>query len=366
MRTLILTIIFALGATLSVAASAGSALFNGLSVDLANSTNSPAAYLRMRTALEQGESQTLIIEYRDDFQLSSTADRKQNLRQRIDRYNQIKASTLQSFEFSAIEETRDYSHLPMSLLRVNNSRALEQLIGHSQIKAVYEDISSRRQLNQSLPLIQQPAIKALGYTGKGTAVAILDSGVNYTLPTFGSCSSPGVPSSCKVVYARDFAPDDGSLDDDNHGTSVAAIALGVAPGTEILALDVFDGEDGWSSDIIAAINFSIANQAVYNIVAINLSLGGGEYYWPCDSNIFATPISRAKAAGILVAAASGNEAFKDALGHPACTPDAVSVGAVYDSSLGGIESEDCTDLITAADQVACFSNSAIAGSSLLS
>jgi hypothetical protein len=63
-------------------------------------------------------------------------------------------------------------------------------------------------------MINQPPVKTSGRVGTGTAVAILDTGVNYLLPDFGSCTSPGVPSTCKVVYAQDFAPSDGKLDDD--------------------------------------------------------------------------------------------------------------------------------------------------------
>jgi hypothetical protein len=43
---------------------------------------------------------------------------------------------------------------------------------------------------------------------------------------------------------------------------------------------------------------------------------------------------------------------------PACTPKAVSVGAVYDSNVGGLNWGICTDNTTVADQVTCFSNSA--------
>ncbi|MGB0127799.1 MAG: S8 family serine peptidase, partial [Rhodocyclaceae bacterium] len=43
---------------------------------------------------------------------------------------------------------------------------------------------------------------------------------------------------------------------------------------------------------------------------------------------------------------------------PACTPGAVSVGAVYSGNFGGVGWGACTDSTTAADKVTCFSNSA--------
>jgi hypothetical protein len=59
---------------------------------------------------------------------------------------------------------------------------------------------------------------------------------------------------------------------------------------------------------------------------------------------------------------SGNDGFSDGIANPACTPEAVSVGAVYDANVGGrtwtSPEPDCTDSVTAADKVVCFSNSA--------
>ena len=225
----------------------------------------------------------------------------------------------------------------MSLLSISSGVALEQLIQHPKVKAVYEDRRSRWFLNQSLPLIEQPEAEAVGVTGSGTAIAILDSGVDYTLSTFGSCTSPGVPADCKVVYAADIALDDGELDNVGHGTNVAGIALGVAPGADIVALDVGDEEGVYDSDAIAAINWVIQNRATYNIVAINLSFGIGSFSSPCSADVYATPISQAKSAGILVAAASGNDSFANSMTSPACVPAAVSVGAVYDEDQGSLD-----------------------------
>lgn len=127
-----------------------------------------------------------------------------------------------------------------------------------------------------------------------------------------------------------------------------------------------------TSDILSAINWAIANRSSLNIVAINLSLGdGSRNATPCSNtatNPFATPIANARNAGISVVAAAGNNAYSSGsytagLNKPACTPGAISVGAVYDSALGGLTwssgtAAQCTDNTTAADQVACFSNSA--------
>jgi subtilisin family serine protease len=96
----------------------------------------------------------------------------------------------------------------------------------------------------------------------------------------------------------------------------------------------------------------------YKIAAINMSLGGGAYTSACSFDPFAPAIAAAKAAGILSAVASGNNAYSNAISTPACAPGAVSVGAVYAANVGGLNAGVCMDAITAADKVACFSNSA--------
>jgi hypothetical protein len=264
----------------------------------------------------------------------------------------------------------DYSHLPMMFIKIKSLYALELLLGQPAVVAVYEDGKYTHFLSESLPLINQPAVAASGKVGTGTAVVVLDTGVDYTRPAFGTCTSPApgycsdtsppaAPPGCKVACVRDFTPtDDGSLDDDGHGTNVSGIVLGVAPDTRIIGLDVFR-TDGYAydSDLINAINWSIANRAIYNIVAINMSLGGGGYTSPCTGAL-GTPIASARSAGILSAIASGNNGYNNRISYPACLPGAISVGAVYDANVGARYWSVCTDLTTYADLVACFSNSA--------
>jgi len=307
----------------------------------------------LRGSLAAGEAVELILEFKDTSGMAAQTYSGANS---ISLARPLKSQVFARVALRGVEEVHDYAHLPMSLVRVRSFDAVETLRRDEGVAAVYENIVLHRMLNQSLPLIDQPAAIAAGATGKGATVAVLDSGVDYQNPTFGSCASPG--PSCSVVYAEDFAAEDGMRDDDGHGTNVAGIVLGVAPEAKIAALDVFDHANASASDIIAAIDWTISNQAAYNIVAMNLSLGAGGYFGPCTDSVFATPLGSARAAGILPVAASGNDGYTDALSAPACVPSAVSVGAVYDANVGGIDAGICTDPTTAADKPTCFSNSA--------
>ena len=322
--------------------------------------------LQDRGALAQSRPVRVIVEF-DQTEVASMAETRRNqaalthddaaiLAERVLHYRQRKQQTLTALSAESLAVEYDYSHLPMSTWRLQSSAALEALLEQPGVKAVYSDVKLKHMLSQSLPLIRQPETTAQGGSGTGVAVAVLDTGVDYARAAFGSCAAPG--GSCKVAFAQDFAPNDSALDADGHGTNVAATVLGVAPGVRIAALDVFENDLASSADIIAAINWAIANQATYNIVAMNLSLGGGSAASPCASDAFATPIANAKAAGILSAVAAGNSAFKTALSSPACVPAAVSVGAVYDSAMGRMAWSNCTDAATQADQITCFSNSA--------
>jgi subtilisin family serine protease len=272
-------------------------------------------------------------------------------------YTAAQDSVLNAVDDSAVELHTRYENLPFMFVRVNTLQGLFALANCPEVLRLHEERFLEHQLAESLPLIHQPQALAMGKTGAGTAVAVLDTGADYTRPELGSCSTAGA-AGCKVAFAADFATDDKSLDDNGHGTNVSAIVLGVAPATKVLALDVFQGPTAPSSAILSALDWTIKNRTTYNIVALNMSLGGAMYNAVCGSDLFAAPLTNVRAAGILPAVASGNNGYTGALASPACTPAAISVGAVYDANVGGISYASCSDTTTGADKITCFSNSA--------
>lgn len=286
---------------------------------------------------------------------------------RAERYRALKARALSALPDKDVELRRDYRHIPMAFLHFRDAGALLRLLARGEVTAVFEDTRLYPHLNETLPLIGQPSVnQTMGRTGSGAAVAVLDTGVDYTRSEFGACTAPGVPAGCRVVAALDTAPEDNARDANGHGTWVAGTATAVAPGAGIVAIDVFDGNSASSVDVIGGIDWAIANRTLYNIVALNMSLGNGvKYTAACSStlsNPYRQPIVDARNAGILSVVSSGNDGFSDGIANPACTPEAVSVGAVYDANVGGRTwtgpEPDCTDSATAADKVTCFSNSA--------
>ena len=332
------------------------------------------ASAEVRARRGSGHSQDVIVVF-DDTAIQNEAENLQartgvlsRHRSVIDykarRFAEAKRSILSAFDSSEVTELKQYSHLPISFIRVHSVKALDMLLSNPGVHAVFDDkISQAAMLAQSLPLIGQPQAAAAGDIGSGTAVAVLDKRVDFRLPAFGSCTSSGFPSGCKVVVQQDVADlaDDGLGYQDGHGTNVAATVLAVAPGSKVVSLNVFNGTGASNTDVINAINWCIANVSVYNIVAINLSLGSGRDTAPSTASPYYAPFVHARAAGILPVAAAGNSGYTNAIFEPASVVGAVSVGAVYDAAFGPYtwpELPTCADSATASDKVACFSNSA--------
>lgn len=256
-----------------------------------------------------------------------------------------------------VTATHRYQNLPAMKVRVDSPEALMALAADPAVVRVVRDEahSMINVVSPALALIKQPNAASAGKLGSGATVAVLDTGTNFRTAPF-NCTAAGA-TNCPVVYAADFAPEDNNVDDNGHGTNVSGIVLSVAPSAKIVALDVFRGASGMTTDIMAAVDWCIANKVKYNIVAINMSLGGGSFGNACAQDALAISIASAKSAGILSAIATGNSGITNAIASPACAPDAVSVGAVHASNLGGLSWGSCGDSTTAADKVACFSNS---------
>ncbi len=289
------------------------------------------------------------------------------LREKARLYTQKKGAVLSKLAASDFVLKKDYEFFPILFLRLNR-HAVDALLEMPEVRGFSEDIRVEPFLSESLPLINAPAANSAGATGAGTFVAVLDTGVDYGLAAFGSCTAPGDPSPCKIAFEECFATG-GCQTNNDHGTNVSGIVVGVAPDTLILSLDVFGTGGGATyNDIISALNWVMdpGQGGAYNIVAVNMSFGSPTGYTaPCPLDALADAISTMKDEGIATAVASGNYGFTTALTAPACGPDAVSVGAVYDSDVGGWEwcldalcDSTCTDATTAADQVTCFSDSA--------
>ena len=248
---------------------------------------------------------------------------------------------------------RDYRYLPIVLVEVvSKGPAVFYLSNSTDIRSVTLNIPQAAFTGESLPLIGQPKARGYGATGKSVAVAVVDSGIDVKNAAFG-CSAAG--PGCTVVEARRMAPGASSP---RHGTHIAAIVRATAPEADLIDLSVF--RDNWvmPEDVIGAIDWVVANRTRHNIVAMNLSLGGGKNETLCSASAYAAAIEQAMRVGVLSVAAAGNDAWVDGIAEPACAPDAIAVGAVYDKDDATRKWRQCTDPKSRKGAVACFSNRA--------
>jgi serine protease AprX len=179
-----------------------------------------------------------------------------------------------------------------------------------------------------------------GVNGYGVGVALLDSGI-----------APHKAIASKVVANISFVtgdPDPG--DKFGHGTHIAGIitgaasaatgvtpgyAGGVAPGAHLVNVRVLGANGtGFTSDVIAGIDWVIANRARYNIRIINLSLGHSVME-PVATDPLCEAVERAVNAGIVVVASAGNRGKSEngapilgGITSPGNSPYAITVGAL--------------------------------------
>lgn len=274
-----------------------------------------------------------------------------------------------------------YEILPFFTAVVDRA-ALDALAAMPGVVSVVENVPERAHLGSSVPAVNAPPAWAAGYTGQGTTVAVLDSGIDASHPSFGGrvvaegCYSngggaggPGSSSICPGGGPSATGPGTGrhcstSLDGCDHGTHVAGIVagaggpggiMGVAPDASLASFQVFTLFNDatvcggaapcirtFPSDQALALAqvAALAGPGNQNrIAAVNMSLGGGQYFdrATCD----AAPVNVAtgrKAAidnlfslGIAVIASSGNDGFLNSMGAPACLSNVVSVGAATDA-----------------------------------
>lgn len=203
--------------------------------------------------------------------------------------------------------------------------------------------------------------ESTSYRGTGYAVVIIDTGIDYNHESLGGGWGN------RVVAGYDFVNDDADpMDDHGHGTHVAGIVgsshetySGIAPDVDLIALKVLNSSGSGSfGDVEDALQWVIANQATYNIAAVNMSLGAGNY--TSDPYSFMNDeFALLEAQGVFIAASSGNSFHSygsaPGLGAPAISDGTVSVGAVWDANVGSVSwSSGARDYSTDADRITSF------------
>ncbi len=208
-----------------------------------------------------------------------------------------------------------------------------------------------------------------GIDGTGYAVVILDTGINLDHAFFGpDVDMNGVAD--RIVYQQDFADGDNDATDVNgHGSNVSSIVAssdatftGMAPAVDIIHLKVFtDAGGGLFSYTEAALQWVVANAVAYNIVSVNMSLGDSENHTTAQTLYgLGDEMAALASLGVTVVSSSGNSFFEfssvQGVGYPSADPNSFSIGAVYDSNVGGFSyGSGAVANTSAADRITPFS-----------
>ncbi len=236
-------------------------------------------------------------------------------------------------------------------------KELEKLEQNGKGVALYVDGRSGYKAGtvDHLAAIGTPAAHTRSFTGSGTLIAVLDTGVGNGTD---SITELGVRLRDDLAY--DFVNQDDIAEDDfdqiiegtdagdgiieGHGTPIAVLAAGsvsgVAPDAEILPIKTCD-EKGkcLSSDVILGVCHAITKAQGDDMpLVINLSLGGDT---PVDA--LEAVLDYALSTNVLVAAAAGNEGKSGSPVHyPAAfdLPGLVAVGALEAPTLSCVDFEE--------------------------
>src|SRR3954468_10367941 len=230
-------------------------------------------------------------------------------------------------EFDAMSRDSAFAHISADAPVVTDMAITNKVTGAS---AMWQGTSGL------LGLLGTP-----GYNGTGITVAVVDSGI-----------APHTALDSRVIARVNLvsweAPSSG--DPYGHGTHVAGIiggntsaakyvtsafAGGSAPGAKLVDVRVLGATGvGYTSDVIAGIDWAVANRAKYGIRVINLSLGHAVSE-PAAIDPLCQAVARAVQAGVVVVASAGNygvtstgQPVLGGITSPGNSPFAITVGAI--------------------------------------
>ncbi|MFB7373012.1 S8 family serine peptidase [Streptomyces sp. NPDC056222] len=195
----------------------------------------------------------------------------------------------------------------------------------SGLKKLWLDRKVEATLERSTKQVHAPEAWAAGFDGKGTKVAVLDTGADVEHPDLKG----------RVVASENFTDSDSADDRQGHGTHTISTVggsgaasdgrkKGVAPGAELLNGKVLnDSGSGATSWIIAGMEWAVAQGA--DVVSMSL---GNAAETDCTDPMSIAAEELAQNEGTLFVVAAGNTGPSlNTVSSPGCAPSVLTVGA---------------------------------------
>ncbi|WP_030390608.1 S8 family peptidase [Streptomyces sp. NRRL S-241] len=193
------------------------------------------------------------------------------------------------------------------------------------LKKLWLDGKVQANLERSTKQVAATAAWAAGYDGKGTKVAVLDTGTDLDHPDLAG----------RVSASKNFTDSDTDADRQGHGTHTISTVggsgaasggakKGVAPGAELLSGKVLnDGGYGLDSWIIAGMEWAVEAKA--DVVSMSL---GDPSQTACDDPLAAAAERLSQQGPLFVIAAGNSGPGNNTVSSPGCAPSVLTVGAV--------------------------------------
>lgn len=285
-----------------------------------------------------GEQSQRVIVLLDEKGLSLDSGHKKV----VTKMRQAKGQILENLG-SLSTQAADLDELPVMIFD-SAEVDVEALRDNPLVKDVIYDFPLELNLHDSVSVIDSDIVNNLtaanvSLDGSGVAVCYVDTGIDDDHPAF---VGRLLDEKCFCQGCCEGGADTGDTAVDNHpsshGTHVAGIIgsagdpHGVAPGVGIVAVKAC-GSSCMLSDVLSGLNFCVASADNYNTKVISASIGDNGNYntqGSCPTYLDG-PIDAAHNAGLVVTIASGNNGNTDGISYPACSPNAVAVGATTDS-----------------------------------
>lgn len=212
---------------------------------------------------------------------------------------------------------------------------IRRVLADRRIRRLRLDRTVRALLDVAAPTIRAPAVWATGVGGRGTAVAVLDTGI-YPHPDFTR------PENRLLAFHDVVDGRTEPFDPNGHGTHVAGIIagngrlsgggyVGCAPEAGLVVVRVLDAQgSGRLSQVLAGLDWVLAHRDTYGIRVLNLSLGALAVDPPAEDPL-AQAVEVAWASGLVVCVAAGNSGPEPGtIDTPGTAPSVITVGAADD------------------------------------